>query len=174
MPQSSALSLFLLMTATVPAAAQVSVSAPNGIEVQMTARMEPSSVRVPSAVMTAGMDRFHRLVLDGSQRRYFPYDVLVEAKEGSQALQVRIEPSTLSRAELAEMQVDPSWTSIRLLKYPFVPDVRPGDTVAIDLLENPTTGQKVVDHLVFSRSNSKGAVEPGPSRDLSVADIEMH
>src|SRR5881396_147173 len=124
MPQNKALSLLLVITAALPAAAQVSVFAPNGIEVQMTARMEPGSVRVPSAVMTAGVGRFHRLVLDGSQRRYFPYDVLVEPKDGSQALQVRIEPFSLSAADLAEMKVDPSWTPVPLLKYPLVPDVR--------------------------------------------------
>jgi hypothetical protein len=97
------------------------------------------------------------------QRRYFSYDLLVESKDGSQALQVRIEPFSLSATELAEMQtelaemqmVDPSWTPIPLLKYPLVPDVHAGDTVAIDLLENPTTGQKVGSeegHLVFVRT----------------------
>ena len=144
MPQGRAIFILLVVTAALPAAAQVSVSDSNGIEVQMTARMEPGSARVPSGVRTGSVGRFHRVVLDRSQRRYFAYDLLVEPKDGSEALQVRIEPFSLSATELAEMQmVDPSWTLIPLLKYPLVPDVRAGDTVAIDLLENLANGQKV-------------------------------
>jgi hypothetical protein len=173
-PRKAIFILLLLVSAAVPAPAQVSVSAPNGIEVQMTARMEPGSVRIPSGVIAQSIGRFHRVVPDGSQRRYFAYDVLVEPKDGSQALQVRIEPFTLSATQLAEAQmVDPSWTPIPLLKYPLVPDVRAGDTVAIDLLENPNTGQKVVDYLAFKRSNPAVAAEPGPLGDLSLPEVEI-
>ena len=163
----------LVIAATAPAAAQVSVSMHSGIEVQMTARIEPGSVRVPSGVRAVNVGRFHRVVQDRSQRRYFAYDVLVEPKNGSQAWQVRIEPFSLSATELAEMGVDPSWTYVPLLKYPLVPDVRAGDSVAIDLLENPTTGQKVVDYFVFKRSNVTAAAELSPLRDLSLADVQL-
>ncbi len=173
MPQGRAIFILLVVTAALPAAAQVSVSDSNGIEVQMTARMEPGSARVPSGVRTGSVGRFHRVVLDRSQRRYFAYDLLVEPKDGSEALQVRIEPFSLSATELAEMHmVDPSWTPIPLLKYPLVPDVRAGDTVAIDLLENPATGQKVVDYLEFKRSNPAAAAL-SPLADLSLAEVEM-
>ena len=43
--------LLLLLTAAPPLASQVSVVAPNEMEVQMTARMEPGSVPVPSGVI---------------------------------------------------------------------------------------------------------------------------
>jgi hypothetical protein len=174
MPQGRAVLLFLVVTAAVPVAAQVSVSDSNGIEVQMTARIEPGSARVPSGVTTASVGRFHRVVLDSGQRRYFAYDLLVEPMDGSEALQVRIEPFSLSGTELADTQmVDPSWTPISLLKYPLVPDVRAGDTVAIDLLENPATGQKVVDYLEFKRSSAVVIPELPPARDLSLAEVEL-
>lgn len=54
-----------------------------------------------------------------------------------------------------------------------MPDVHAGDTVAIDLLENPSTGQKVVDYLAFKRSNPAVATEPGPLGDLSLAEVEI-
>ena len=165
--------ILLVVAATAPAAAQVSVSMHSGIEVQMTARIEPGSVRVPSGVRAVHVGRFHRVVLDRSQRRYFAYDVLVEPKNGSQAWQVRIEPFSLSATELAEMHVDPSWTYVPLLKYPLVPEVRAGDSVAIDLLENPATGQKVVDYFVFKRSNATAVAEHSPLRDLSLADVQL-
>lgn len=164
----------LLVSSVVPAAAQVAVSGLNGIEVELTARLEPGSVRVLSGVIAVSVGRFHRVVVDARQKRYFAYDVLVEPKDGSQALQVRIEPFSLSAKEFAETQmVDPSWTPTPLLKYPLVPDVRAGDTVAIDLLENPATGQKVVDYLAFKRSNPAVAAEPAPLGDLSLAEVEL-
>ena len=165
--------ILLVVAATAPAGAQVSVSMHSGIEVQMTARIEPGSVRVPSGVMAIHIGRFHRFVLDRSQRRYFAYDVLVEPKNGSGAFQVRIEPFSLSAVDLAKMEIDPSWTYVPLLKFPLVPDVRAGDNVAIDLLENPTTGQKVVDYFVFKHSNATAVAELSPVRDLSLDDVEM-
>ena len=173
MSYGKAVVVLLVVATTSPAAAQVSVAMHSGIEVQMTARIEPGSVRIPSGVMAIHIGRFHRVVQDRSQRRYFAYDVLVEPKNGSQAWQVRIEPFSLSATELAEMQIDPSWTYVPLLKYPLVPDVRAGDSVAIDLLENPTTGQKVVDYFVFKRSNATAAAELSPVRDLSLADVQL-
>ena len=165
--------ILLVVAATAPAGAQVSVSMHSGIEVQMTARIEPGSVRIPSGVRAMHVGRFHRFVLDRSQRRYFGYDVIVEPQNGSRAFQVRIEPFSLSAIDLSEMEIDPSWTYVPLLKYPLVPDVRAGDSVAIDLLENPTTGQKVVDYFVFKHSNATAAAELSPVRDLSLDDVEL-
>jgi hypothetical protein len=174
MPQGRAIFVLMVVTAALPAAAQVSVHDASGIKVEMTARIEPGSARVPSGVVARSVGRFHRVVLDRSQRRYFAYDLLVDPKDGSEALQVRIEPFSLSATELDETRmVDPSWTPVPLLKYPLVPDVRAGDTVAIDLLENPATGQKVVDYLVFTRSNPGDAAELGPLVDLSLAEVEL-
>jgi hypothetical protein len=165
--------LLLLLAAAPPLASQVSVVAPNEMEVQMTARMEPGSVRVPSAVVAVVTGRYHRVVLDRGQRRFFAYDVFVEPKTGSQTLQVRIEPFSLSAADFARVEmIDASWTYMPLYKYPVVPEVRAGDTVAIDLLENPATGQKVVDYLVFKRSTPANA-DRAPLEDLSLAAVEL-
>jgi hypothetical protein len=174
MPRSRTVFILLMVIAPFPARAQVSVSAPIGIDVQMTARMQPGAALVPSGVRTSGVGRYHRIVLDHGQRRYFAYDLLIEPRDASQALQIRVEPFSLTAPQLAEMKmVDPSWTPIPLLKYPLVPDVRAGDTVAIDLLENPATGQKVVDYLVFKRSNGTVASDLRPLRDFSVTEVEL-
>ncbi|HEU4936325.1 MAG TPA: hypothetical protein VFT39_07730 [Vicinamibacterales bacterium] len=173
MPYRSAVAFLLVITAAPPAAAQVSVVMHSGIKVEMTARIEPGSVRIPSGVMAIHIGRFHRVVQDRSQRRYFAYDVLVEPKIDSRAFQVRIEPFSLSATDLDRMEVDPSWTYVPLLKYPLVPDVRAGDSVAIDLLENPTTGQKVVDYFVFKRADATAGAELSPVRDLSLADVQL-
>jgi len=166
----------LLVAVAAPAAAQVTVSLPSGIAVQMTARVEPGSQQVWSGVRVGNAGRIHRIVLDRSQKRYFAYDVIIESAEGAQNVQVRFEPFSLSAAEVAEMQaVDSTWTAIPLLKYPFVPRARAGDTIAIDVLENRATGQKVVDYLTLNRSNAGVTVNvpPVPLRDLSADDVEL-
>jgi hypothetical protein len=40
-------------------------------------------VRVPSGVKAINIGRFHRVVQDRSQKRYFAYDVLVEPKQNA-------------------------------------------------------------------------------------------
>ena len=90
MSYGKAVVVLLVVATTSPAAAQVSVAMHSGIEVKMTARIEPGSVRVPSGVRAVHIGRLHRVVQDRSQRRYFAYDVLVEPKNGSRAFQVRI------------------------------------------------------------------------------------
>jgi hypothetical protein len=41
---------------------------------------------------------------------------------------------------------DAGWTFLGLPKYPAIPNVKQGGTVALDLLVNAATGQKVVDY----------------------------
>ena len=99
----SAFAFVVVITAALPAAAQVSVSMHSGIEIHMTARIEPGSVRIPSGVRAIHIGRFHRVVQDRSEKRYFAYDVLVEPRKDSRAFQVRLEPLSLSASELTEM-----------------------------------------------------------------------
>jgi len=171
--------MVLLCLAAAPAsAAGQSIFAPNGLEVELTARMEPDGTIVSSSVWVAVSGRVTRFVLDQAQRRYFVYDLLIQSKEDSGALLVRLEPSRLSPAEINEARsfVDPAWSPVPLVKYPLIPEVRPGDTVAIDLLVNARTHQKVVDYLVVKRPAASGspAGEPPPPRDLSVEDVQLH
>jgi hypothetical protein len=71
---------------------------------------------------------------------------------------------------MAEHGFPETWTKLSLPKYPVIPELRVGDTLAIDLMENPKTGQKVVDYLTIQHT---GLPAPGPARDFTLADVEL-
>ena len=51
-----------------------------------------------------------------------------------------------------------------------IPKVRVGDTVAIDLMVNSATGQKIVDYLTLRHTGTSAPVQP---HDFSLADAEL-
>jgi RNA polymerase sigma factor (sigma-70 family) len=67
-------------------------------------------------------------------------------------------------------EVQPGWDLIELPKYPVIRKVKVGDTVAVDLLVNPRTGQKVVDYLTVAR---RPAAREEAARDFGLPDVEL-
>jgi hypothetical protein len=156
-----------------PTVAQVGVSAPNSFSVEMTAHIEPGNEQVPSGVVAKDWGRVHRFVLDRGQRRYFAYDLVLTPSGAGDRLRVRVEPFSLTAAAMAEGQViDPSWTAVPVLAFPVVPEVKAGDTLSIDLLQNSATGQRVVDRLVFTRPGDTATRARSP-RDFSLSDVHL-
>lgn len=89
------------------------------------------------------------------------------AEDGKTAT-VRIEPF---RPEDSRISIEPGVTILELPKYPTVANVRLGDTVALDLLVNRATGQKVVDYLTLRR-HGEMATQQKP-RDFLLTDVEF-
>jgi hypothetical protein len=136
---------------------------------QFDAKVEPPGTapnRMVGSVMT-GKERQHRVVTDAVQKSYFGYDFRVERK--GEAYQVRIEPLNLTPEELRDVSVAPNWTKLSLPNYPVIPDARVGDTVAIDVLVNPSTGHRVVDYISFL----KRTTDSGAPRDFEAADAAL-
>ena len=95
----------------------------------------------------------------------FAYDLRAEPGADGNTIQIHIEPMKLSRPSL--YTVESGWTLLELPKYPVIPTVKVGDTVALDLLVNPATGQKIVDYLTVARRAD------GEAHDFTLADVEM-
>lgn len=156
-----------------PALARIGVELPNGFVVVMDARIEPSDEFVPSGVIGKDDGRIHRFVPDRGQQRYFAYD-LVAVASGSDRLRVRIEPLSLAAPDFATFAlIEPTWKAVPLLTFPLIPEVRAGDTVSIDLLRNPATGQRVVDTLTFTRPAGLPSLPAVPARDFALADVDL-
>jgi hypothetical protein len=173
MRRVSAVAAVLLVLSVVPAIARIGVEGPNGFMIVMNAYMEPNHEWVPSGVVAKDAGRIHRFVPDRGQRRYFAYDLVVEPI-GDSRLRVRVEPLSLAGADLANLTfIESSWTAVPLLTYPVVPEVRSGDTLSIDLLQNPATGQRVVDRLEFTRPASTAAAPARPARDFALTDVHL-
>jgi hypothetical protein len=109
------------------------------------------------------------MINDPAHKRYFGYDVRLEPSEDGNEAQIRIEP--LTRTSAGEIAAGSGWTLLSLPKYPVIPNVKVGDTVALDLLVNAATGQKIVDYLTLARRGTPDASQV--ARDFTLADVEL-
>jgi hypothetical protein len=139
----------------------------NGVEVEFLAKVEPDGgVSLPGAVAVEKDGTVHRQISDRQNRRQFGYNLRVEPLPDPQTVRVRIAPLTLFGT------LD-GWTSIALAKYPDLPVVRIGETVAFDLLANPATGQKIVEYLTLRRSEFERLRASGSPTDFTLADVNF-
>jgi hypothetical protein len=157
----SRLLVILIAAVVVGADAQVIATGTNwpGVQVSFDARLEPppgpgtdaAVLRelkrdVPGGVIVN--DGVHRYWKDAEQKAYLGYDVTV-ASTSPGLFQLRIAPLTLLARQMATAGIAETWTRLPLPQYPVISDLRAGDSVAIDLMVNPSTGQKLVDHLTI-------------------------
>jgi len=145
----------------------VSNQAWQGLEIRFDTRIEPPGTPLPGGVI-AGPDRAHHIINDAAHERVFGYDIGLDPAPDGQSAQIRIE-----RWNPAESKVTfhTGWTFLELPQYPVIPNVKVGDTVALDLLVNSSTGQKVVDYLTLQRHGDPDLrIAP---HDFTVADAEL-
>jgi hypothetical protein len=139
-----------------------------GIEVRFVTKAEPpgenARAQLPGAIIT-DHGRAHHIIEDAAHKRAFGYDLLLEPGGDGTTVQLRIEPMKLSNPRA--YTVEPGWTLLELPTYPVIPKVRVGDTVALDLLMNRATGQKITDYLSVVRRMEAAA------HDFSLADVEL-
>jgi hypothetical protein len=139
----------------------------NGLEIRFVTKIEPPGTMIPGGVVVEG-GRVHRIIEDRTHKQVLGYEVQLDPAEGGKAARLRIQPF---RPTDSKISFEPGYTFLELPRYPVVPNLRLGDTVALDLLVNAATGQKVVDYLTLSgRGNIPDERE---ARDLSLADVEL-
>ncbi len=175
--------LLLLAAASALPAGAVTASLPNwpGIQVQFNAKLEPppgpgthpAVLRqlekdvVGGVIVNGGV---HRIWRDAEQKVYIGYDLAIESASSPGVLRVRIAPLSLTARQMAEHGIPETWTRISLPTYPVVPEVHVGDTLAIDLMANPRTGQKLVDYLTVQPAAPPAAAG---ARDFTLADAGL-
>jgi hypothetical protein len=165
--------LVLALTAAWGQESKLSVSDPawNGIEVRFLTRVEPpgenSQARLPGTIVVE-QGRAHHLIDDAAHKRTFGYDLWVTPEAEGNTVQLRIGPMKFTNPKAYVVQ--PGWTFVELPKYPVIPKVKVGETVALDLLVNAATGQKIVDYLTVVR---RSAPQEGIARDFTLTDAEL-
>src|SRR5690349_8087115 len=133
----------------------------------------------------------HRFLWDEATRSYFGYDLKVESTGASGNCRISISPLSLPLEVLRDWprQPDvanpPGYRLLALPTYPNPPTVRPGDTLAVNLLESPDHKQKVVDYINVSRADAQprvgnvslnlgGGVPPeAQPRDFTVENVTL-
>jgi hypothetical protein len=175
--------LLLCAAAALPLGAQTIASDASllGIGIGFAAKLEPppSPTTDPAVLRQLGRDIQggaiggkgpHRFWKDAEQKTYLGYDLSIEPGNRRQVFQLRILPLTLTPKQMAEAGLSEAWTRLSLPKYPVIPDVRVGDTVAIDVMANPATGQKIVDYV--SLQHNRPMMGPA-ARDFTLADAGL-
>jgi hypothetical protein len=140
----------------------------NGVIVQFATKMEPPgnvAARFPGAVAPGKDGVVHRMIKDGPNRRQFGYDLRLDLLPNPQTVRLRIEPLTLLSAPAG-------WTLLAPSKYPVIPQVRIGETVAFDLLVNPA-GQKIVEYLTLRSEAFERLRATSAPHDFSPADVDL-
>jgi len=141
------------------------------LQIEFVTRIEPGSVLPASSgsVIDEGVSGpfAQRFIDDPAHRITFGYEIRLEPAPDGASATLRIEPLRDPQHALKN-----GWSRFGLPtglpKYPVIPTLRVGDTVAIDLLVNPSTGQKLVDYLTLKQKHRFT-----PTHDFSLADIEL-
>jgi hypothetical protein len=128
---------------------------------------ENARERLPGGVVVY-QGRVLHTIDDSANKREFAYELLLEPSQDGNTVQIRVESVRLPNPW--QFAASPGRTLIELPKYPVIPKVKVGDTVALDLLVNPATGQKIVDYLTVVR---RGGETAEPARDFTVADADL-
>lgn len=166
--------LFLAVAAVgTPANFTVSNIRWGGMTLHIESRLEPDEkklgLNLPSGVTTTDQG-LHRLITDPANRRYLGYTLTVNAIVGTDRYQIHVEPLRMTPEELQRRKIEPSWTRLSPARYPAAAETRISETLAIDLMVNPGTGQKIVDYITLTGSAKAPATEV---RDFSVADVML-
>jgi hypothetical protein len=136
-----------------------------GLELSFVSKIEPDGILLPGGVVV-GAGSVHHGISDNVHKREFGYDVVVEPNPGLESAQIRIERSLVRGRPHEE-----GWTFLELPKYPVISNVKVGDTVALDLLVNPGTGQRIVDYLTLRRHGDMDLRHE--ARDFRLSDVEL-
>ena len=167
----SSLALFSLFLVASPVMAGSATM--NGITFSYEIRLEPAMpmMRLGSGVLVDKTVKRH--LWDTSNKAFFGYDVSMDVMADGRYL-FRFSALTLTPQKMEELY--PGTQGWRMIALPSVPPMQilsEGDTLALDLFVNPSTGQKVVDYLKVERAQGRSLTASGPARDLALSDVSM-
>jgi hypothetical protein len=165
-------------------------------------RLEPPSPPLANSLGYASganpkNNNIYRVMIDRARHVYFGYEVRVEPLPQSVKYRVAFQQLDLAAEILQQIHIDDpaSWSKLQLGApvgrplYPFrdAPDIVGAlDVIAVDLMMNPGTGQKIVDYVVLQSPSQSWSFDqfnqplkrdfvyaPGTPRDFSIEDASL-
>ncbi len=147
----------------------------NGVLVSYETRLEPGSppIHMHGGGWLTEKNVLKRHLCNFENKAYFGYDLVVEPLAGSR-YRLRFAPLTITPQEMSKIFSKVSnWTSLPLPGGPVTVEVRAGETVALDLFVNASTGQKVTDYLTIKGDDRQVVHVAGPARDFGPEDATI-
>ena len=151
-------------------------------------RLEPPTPGLGDAFSTRTSDgpgAIHRIMIDRARRVYFGYDVVVEPLPEANTYRVTFQ-QLVATPEFAQRfpEIASGWTRLPAPAFPKAQTIRSGNVLALNLLANSATGQKIVDYVTVQEPTLRFdgfriipvrefAFAPGPPRDFRVDDGEL-
>ena len=147
----------------------------NGVWVSYETRLEPGSPPITKhggGTLTES-NVIKRHLCNFENNTYFGYDLIVEPlAEGRYRL--RFAPLTITPQRMSEIFNNvPNWTPLPLPGGAVTMEARAGETIALDLFVNPSSGQKVTDYLTIKGNERQQIHVAGPARDFSPEDATI-
>jgi hypothetical protein len=147
----------------------------DGVHVAFRTMMEPPSSGEDFSLGggTASSEHlWHRYLYHSKTRKYFGYDIDIQRKQGDQFV-VRLLPLSADPQKLT-LPAGAAWTLMQLPRGQEPQTIRTGETVAVDLLVNQSTGHKVVDYLTISGEQREVYTVEGSARTFSAEDAPLN
>jgi hypothetical protein len=166
-------SLMLLSLSAYGASLMGGGATSNGVWVTYETRLEPGAPPVRglgSGGVLTDHNVIKRYLCNDDNHTYFGYDLVVEPL-ASGRYRFRFAPLTIKTSELSNKVSD--WKLLPLPGGPVTLEVRAGETVALDLFANPSTGQKVTDYLGVKGSERQQVNVAGPAHDYGPEDATI-
>jgi hypothetical protein len=167
----SIISVLLFLGLNTTGWAQSGFSASLGAVLDVTVTLEskteppqPDVLRARSGAAFLGRGRpqgISRFIADTKTHEYTGYDMRLEPVNPGQ-YRVTFGPLTLSPNEMG-LAEPAAWHSALAPVFPPPQVVTTADTIIVDVMENPGTGQKIVDYVQLKRRNCD-AVGEGPAQ----------
>jgi hypothetical protein len=139
-----------------------------------------------STSTTDGPGAIHRIMVDRARRVYFGYDVVVEPLPEANTYRVAFQQlvTTPELAKRLPKDTATGWAQLPAPAFPAAQTIRGGDVLALNLLTNGATGQKIVDYVTVQEPTGKFdgfqkiparefAFAPGSPRDFRADDAEL-
>jgi hypothetical protein len=179
---------------SVPAGAQ-SVRIDGGVVSRSTfgfyweTRLEPPVPGLGDGFSTWTIDgpgAVHRIMVDRNRRVVFGYDVVVEPLPEANTYRVAFQQVVTTPEVLKRFPAEAGagWTQLPTPVFPAAQSIHGGDVLALNLLTNGATGQKIVDYVTVQEPARKFdgfqkiperefAFAPGAPRDFRADDAEL-
>ncbi|MFN0170740.1 MAG: hypothetical protein ACKV22_30330 [Bryobacteraceae bacterium] len=146
-----------------------------GVSFSYETRLEPPGQGRPkiSGGLSFTQTTAHRSMCDFQTKRFFGYDLTMESLGGDQ-YRFTLSPLTQTPRQIEE-SCPPlkGWSSMPLPRMPAPQIYRGGDVIALDLLVNPQTGQKVVDYITVQGGQGRHITAHGTAKDFTAEDASF-
>ena len=108
-----------------------------------------------------------RHLCDFAQKKCFGYDLTMEPLADGQ-FRLEFSPLTITSAQMDNLFPEvKGWTLLPMPQHPATQILHPGDTLALDLFVNPSTGQKIVDYIKVQGGHRRLLSATGSPHDFS-------